>query len=448
MEPEIKTEDDMHVDASEFQPVEESLSAMQLEQPQGTGLDERDMPVHELMGVFYQRIFPYKTYYHWLNYDTVPTKSFTNREFSFNLPNDVYVRYQSFNSHEELKAELLKELPSKIDIGAVYTIKPKEKKTTRPGAFVPVEKELVFDIDMTDYDEIRKCCSGGNVCIKCWQFMTVAIKILDRALRDDFGFKYLLWVYSGRRGVHCWICDERARKLSNEARSAIIAYLSVIKGGAQQAKKVFLPKALHPSLQRSADILRSYFPQIVLKDQDLLNDDEGWKKILQCIPDEETRKTLSDAWNADPSRTSTDKWTDLVSELDSAIGTLKKNPKRADALKNVELEIMFQYTYPRLDENVSTHINHLLKRRVCVPIDPEKCENFDPHEVPTVADLLCELNKYSGNVPVKEEGERKLHDYEKTSLKPYIKYFENFVQGIFREVRNKKRAASINDMEF
>lgn len=40
-----------------------------------------------------------------------------------------------------------------------------------------------------------------------------------------------MWVYSGRRGVHCWVCDDLARGLSNDGRSAVVEYLSIARVG-------------------------------------------------------------------------------------------------------------------------------------------------------------------------------------------------------------------------
>lgn len=157
--------------------------------------------------------------------------------------------------------------------------------------------------------------------------------------------------------------------------------------------------------------------------------------------------------------------------------TQKKN-----LMQNIERDIIFQYCYPRLDDKVTTQVNHLLKSpfcvhpktgRVCVPIVASECESFDPFKVPTLPDLVREIEAYDAAHPTMpgEDGPRipgrsilggflsfrgenptdhhlvsnltsayNFPDFEKTSLKPHIEVFEQFVKGMDESIRNSLRA--------
>lgn len=62
----------------------------------------------------------------------------------------------------------------------MYNIDPQRRQAYKDSAkgFGPVERELVFDIDMTDYDDVRTCGSEGHICCKCWPYMAAAIKVV------------------------------------------------------------------------------------------------------------------------------------------------------------------------------------------------------------------------------------------------------------------------------
>ena len=52
-------------------------------------------------------------------------------------------------------------------------------------AFLPVQRELVFDIDLTDYDDVRTCGKEGHICIKCWPLMAIAIEVTKSLIQNN-----------------------------------------------------------------------------------------------------------------------------------------------------------------------------------------------------------------------------------------------------------------------
>ncbi|TDH68296.1 hypothetical protein CCR75_004115 [Bremia lactucae] len=407
----------------------------------------------ELLHLYYDRLFPYKQMTQWLGYDGGEELLF-RRELSYTLENDTYIRYKAFHNAEELKSSMIKTLPFKIDIGAIFSVSPADKGKVSSTVFKPEQRELVFDIDLTDYDDIRTCCEGAAICHRCWRFMVAAVKVLDDALREDFGFENLLWIYSGRRGIHCWVSDESARKLENEARAAVVGYLSLVEGNENVARKVKLREPLHPSLDRAYRQLEPMFVDIILSDegQGIMNSEKQWTTLLAMVPDEDIIANLTRRWSATSCTSSpAEKWHELRNAVEKQVvrnassirggSNIKRSAPNSDANKRfvaAELrtclqEIVLAYLYPRLDANVSKQRNHLLKSpfavhpktgRVCVPIDSSLMESFDPFAVPTLSQLHEELNS----------------DKSATSLKKYVHFFESsFLKPLAAATKRKER---------
>lgn len=83
---------------------------------------------------------------------------------------------------------------------------------------------------MNDYDDVRTCCEGKRTCKRCWKFMLVAKDVISKTLLEDFGFCKLMYVFSGGRGMHIWVCDEEARKMTDSLRKTIVDYIEVVTG--------------------------------------------------------------------------------------------------------------------------------------------------------------------------------------------------------------------------
>lgn len=321
-----------------------------------------------------------------------------------------------------------------------------------------LQRELVFDIDLTDYDDVRTCCSEANICTKCWKFMSVACRVIDTALREDFGFEHILWVFSGRRGIHCWVCDKTARHLDTKGRGAVADYLQLTMGGGGEnsVTKVTLFDKQHHSIRRARSIIEPLFNEIIIEDQNAFGTPSGVEKLLKMVNDENCRKELQGLFTSVKAGDSLGIWSTFIGYFES----LRVNSQLKAKLKHVVEEVQLAMLYPRLDINVSKGTNHLLKApfcvhpktgKICVPFNPNLAHKFDPTTVPTINLLLNEINafdvKTNKDIETPEEKTR-IKDYKKTSMFKAMVIFEEFLRKLEHSLKSQAIAVSDKRMEF
>jgi len=230
-------------------------------------------------------------------------------------------------------------------------------------------------------------------------------------------------------------------------------------------KKFELSQPLHPALARAHRILEPMFIEDILPESGhgLLATSDQWEKLLGTLPP--CASAISDAlctrWGgggAGGMLRPDERWEEVKRYLAvlsgkssggaEGAGGGKKRAKKLSAedqmlLESWPVETIFRYVYPRLDVAVSRMQNHLLKSpfcvhpktgRVCVPISVDKIEEFDPEGVPTLQELLDELDdayKETG-----EDGKKTVEfEWQKTRLNAPLEAFrKDFLNVMWKDL--------------
>jgi len=163
----------------------------------------------------------FKEYY--LKYPIQLPPGFESREWGFvmfdALPKIVMYRHKSFHS----RPEALEYLRSMAPAHAFFSVAYYE----RPEAGTMADKhwtgaDLIFDLDADHLPDVPKSYPAMLANVK-----DETLKLLD-FLTDDFGFSEDLIdvVFSGGRGYHIHVRDQRVRTLGSAERREIVDYVS------------------------------------------------------------------------------------------------------------------------------------------------------------------------------------------------------------------------------
>lgn len=98
------------------------------------------------------------------------------------------------------------------------------------GAGTP-RGEMVLDVDLADppYSRTGVCDCGNKrqACAVCWKtFMVPAQRVMSALLSQQLGMKRWFAVFSGRRGLHYWLCDDRVLQMTKAQRKLFVETLA------------------------------------------------------------------------------------------------------------------------------------------------------------------------------------------------------------------------------
>lgn len=157
--------------------------------------------------------------------------SFPSREFAF-FPfesSNPPLRFRSFSNIGELVNRIKTEYGDfgSVHVGGTYDI-GSSSVTTLKGLSC-LGSELRFDYDADDADCLRGCCRNKKtVCVLCWPMCVIMAQVIEYILRTVFDMQCILHVFSGRRGIHTWVFDNKALQMKSEKRQDVLSVFEMI----------------------------------------------------------------------------------------------------------------------------------------------------------------------------------------------------------------------------
>lgn len=390
---------------------------------------------------YYEHYFPFEALYAWATSggdrdDDMPAHL---REVAFCWLPEIMSRWRALPSDAtQWRATVLKSTPHRIELGGIYDVPIGERALLGPGSHSVVARELVFDIDIdAETDRYRTCCTDANYCTRCWPLINSTMSLVDLLLRRVYAFKSLLWVFSGRRGVHCWVRDRRARHMSGEARAELLERFDDIRRSADAANadNYPLPQYSAALVAEVRSLLRQAFDRYLESQPKLFHDPTSRNKTSGANCTDAVNKSVAErlieiahdegrqnASMGEAMRTVVStmrRQTDAANLVGALLQVIEKSTGSHTQRERVHDRLAATFCFQPLDKHVTSDMNHLLKLpfcvhpstgNVCVPIAADCLATFYPRAefVPTIS-LLCESSQ-AGSMNDEQKQARASHE--------------------------------------
>lgn len=201
---------------------------------------------------------------------------------------------------------------------------------------------------------------------------------------ENFGFRNIIWFFSGRRGLHCWVCDRQSARLDTASRKALVQFLQFYCHSEGEGSPL-LHKLKHPAIaylsfficRKFLEISHSGFVE-TLASQGYLSDNARFAKLLSLLNDDcmfclrfvdLLAKVPSELSSFEEGAPRWRAFSALANQLALKVCPIATSKTGSELLANATKVLQACFVSPRLDSNVTIQLNHLIKSPFCVHPD-------------------------------------------------------------------------------